>query len=219
MSGLRLAAAIFNGDHLRLADELARLESAGLDALHVDLFDGRLVPDLAFPPATVARLRAATSLPVEVHLVAEAPERFAPELADAGVDLVLMQCEGAPMLHESLYAFRERDLRVGIAVGLATPLATVEAALPFVDAVLLLSRVTGEGARGATFDARVLPRVHALREADVELQVAGGVNRDNLPELAGAGAATAVLGAGLYRAEDLEREVGELRRLAQGAAA
>jgi len=215
---LRLGAALYNGDHARLADEVARVEAAGLDALHVDVFDGRLLPDLAFPPRTVGALRGLTRLPLEVHLVAERPERFAAELAEAGADLVLVQVEGAPMLYESLFAFREHGLRVGLALGLTTPLGIAEAALPFVDAVLLLSRVTGEGTRGASFDGRVLERVQALR-GRTELHVAGGVNRENLDVVAAAGADAASLGAGLFRAPDMAEEARALRAAARGAGA
>jgi len=222
---VRLAAALFNGDLLRLADEVGRVEGAGLDALHLDVFDGRLVPDLAFAPRVVAAVRELTRLPLEVHLVAERPERFAAELAAAGADLVLLHAEGAPMLYETLFAFREQGLRVGVAVGLATPVGRLTAALGLCDAALLLSRVTGEGARGATFDPGVLPRLREVRGAiegeghAVELHAAGGVNRGNATDLAAAGADALALGAGLYRADDMGAEVAELRRLTDGTPA
>lgn len=220
---VRLSAALFNGDHGRLADEVARLSEAGLDALHLDVFDGRLVDDLAFPPRTLAALREITELPFEVHVVAERPERLARELAASGADAVLFHAEGAPMLYESVFAFRERGLRVGVALGLATPLAVAGAALGLVDAVLLLARVTGESVRGSAFDRRVLPRVRSLREQidasgdAVDLHVAGGVNRDNLLGIVAAGADAAAVGSGLFRAPDLAAEVRALRAVATEA--
>lgn len=218
---MRLGAALFNADHGRLADEIARLEQAGVDFLHLDVFDGCLVRDLAFSPQTVAQLRPLTRLPFEVHLAAVDPERFLPALAEADVDLVLVHAEGPSMLYEALFAVREHGMRVGVALGLATPFERVEAALPFVDCALMLSRVTGEGSRGASFDERVLPRLRRARAAidehgvAVELQSAGGVGRRSLALVAAAGAEAAAVGAGLFRADDLGAEVAQLRRIAR----
>ena len=217
---IRIGAALFNGDHARLADEVARLEAAAVDFIHLDVFDGRLVPDLGFPPRTIAALRPLTKLPFEVHLGAIEPLRFVERLVEAGADLVLIHVESAPMLHETLFAIREHGVRVGLVFALGTPLAWLEPVVTLVDAVLLLARVTGEDTRGATFDPLVWPRLRTAREilgaasGAVELQVAGGVNRQHVAELAAAGADALALGAGLYRVADMGREVADLRRLA-----
>ncbi|MGH3002150.1 MAG: ribulose-phosphate 3-epimerase, partial [Gaiellaceae bacterium] len=133
---LRIGAALFNGDHARLGAEIERIEAAGIDFVHMDVFDGRLVRGLAFSPRTLAALRPLSTLPFEVHLVADRPEEWLADLAGAGADLVLVHVEGATMLYETLFSVREAGMRTGIAVGLATPLDTIGAALPFVDAVL-----------------------------------------------------------------------------------
>jgi ribulose-phosphate 3-epimerase len=214
---VRLGAALFNGDHGRLAEEVARLDAAGLDFVHLDVFDGHLVPDLGFAPRTIAALRPLTRLPFEAHLGAIDPLRFVPQLAEAGVDLVLFHVESAPLLYETIFAVREQNMRAGLVLTLGTPLAWLEPAVTLVDAVLLLSRVTGEGARGAAFNPLVVPRVRAVREmvvamgASVDIQVAGGVNRNHVAELGGAGATALALGAGLYKVPDMAREVAELR--------
>jgi len=217
--GLRLGAALFNGDHARLAEEVARLEAAGLNFVHLDVFDGRFVPDLGFPPRTIGALRSLTDLPFEVHLGAEEPLRFVPQLAEAGVDLVLLHVESVPLLYEAVFAARESGVRVGLAFGLATPLAFLEPAVSMVDAVLLLSRVTGEGARGASYNPLAEPRVRAAREMvraagaqQVEIQVAGGVRRAHAPGLVSAGAGALALGGGLYKVPDMGREVEAIRR-------
>lgn len=218
---VRIGAALFNADHARLGVEVERVAAAGVDLLHLDVFDGRLVRGLGFPPRTIAALRPLTRLPFEVHLCAERPDAVLPELAEAGADLVLVHVEGASMLYETLFSVREHGMRAGIALGLATPLQTVEAAIPFVDAVLLLSRVTGEGTRGASFDDRVLPRLARVRElvaaadATVDVQVAGGVDRSVLRNLVDLGADTVALGSGLYRADDMRAEVEALRSAAE----
>ncbi|HXF63740.1 MAG TPA: ribulose-phosphate 3-epimerase, partial [Caldilineaceae bacterium] len=193
---LRLGAALFNGDHSRLGDEVARLEAAGLDFIHLDVFDGHFVSDLGFPPRTIAALRPLTRLPFEVHLGAQDPLRFVAPLAEAGTDLLIFHIESVAMVYEALFVVREHKLRVGLALALGTPLAALEPVIPSLDAVLLLSRVTGEGTRGASFDPRVLPRLRTVRRmveetgAAVDIQVAGGVKREHLPALVEAGADT-----------------------------
>lgn len=218
--GIRLGAALFNGDHGRLAEEVARLEAAGLDFIHLDVFDGHFVSDLGFPPRTIAALRPLTKLPFEVHLGAVDPLRFIPPLAEAGTDLIVFHIESVPMLYEAIFIVREHEVNVGLAVTLGTPLAVLEPVVTLIDAVLLLSRVTGEGARGASFDPRVLPRVRTVREmvdsagATVDIQVAGGVKRQHIPDLVAAGATALAMGGGLYRVPDMGQEVREMRKLA-----
>ncbi len=217
---IRLGAALFNGDHGRLADEVARLEAAGMDFLHLDVFDGHFVSDLGFPPRTIAALRPLTRLPFEVHLGAVDPLRFVPHLADAGVDLIIFHVESVAMLYEAIFNIRERKVKVGLAVTLGTPVTVLEPVISRIDAVLLLSRVTGEGTRGASFDPLVLPRVRRVRDmvesagAVVDIQVAGGVKREHVPDLIAAGTTTLAMGAGIYKVPDMAREVAEMRALA-----
>lgn len=217
---LRLGSALFNGDHGRLAEEVARLEAAGLDFIHLDVFDGHFVSDLGFPPRTIAALRPLTQLPFEVHLGAIDPLRFVPYLAEAGADLIILHVESITMLYEAVFTVREYGVRVGLAFTLGTSLALLEPVVSLIDAVLLLSRVTGEGARGASFNPLVLPRVRTARamveanRAAVDIQVAGGVKRQHIRELVAAGATTLAMGGGLYRVPDMAQEVLEMRKLA-----
>jgi ribulose-phosphate 3-epimerase len=222
VSQIRLGAALFNGDHGRLADEVARLEAAGLDFLHLDVFDGHFVSDLGFPPRTIAALRPLTRLPFEVHLGAVDPLRFVPHLAESGVDLIIFHVESVAMLYEAIFNIREHKVKVGLAVTLGTPVTVLEPVISRIEAVLLLSRVTGEGTRGASFDRLVLPRVRRVREmvgaagAAVDIQVAGGVKREHIPDLIAAGATTLAMGGGIYKVPDMAREVADMRALAAG---
>jgi ribulose-phosphate 3-epimerase len=220
-TGVRLGAALFNGDHARLADEVARLEAAGLDFIHHDVFDGHFVSDLGFPPRTIAALRPLTTLPFEVHLGAVDPMRFVPHLAEAGTDLIIFHLESVEMLYEAIFKVRQHNVKVGLAVTLGTPLAALEPVITLIDTVLLLSRVTGEGTQGASFDSLVLPRIKRVREmvdstnATVDIQVAGGVKRQQVSDLVDAGATALAMGGGIYRVPDMALEVTEMRKLAE----
>jgi ribulose-phosphate 3-epimerase len=216
----RIGAALFNGDHGRLADEVSRLEAAGLDFIHLDVFDGQFVSDMGFPPRTIAALRPLTRLPFEVHLGVVEPLRVMPALAEAGADLVLVHVEGLKLIYEALFALREHGVRVGLACSLGAPLSQLEPVITLIDAVLLLSRVTGESARGAMFNPLVVPRIRQVRDmaesagAVVDIQAAGSVKRQHVPELVAAGATSITFGGALYQAADMAHEVASIRRLA-----
>ena len=218
--GVRLGAALYNGNHARLGDEISRLESAGLDFVHLDVFDGHFVSDIGFAPRTIADLRPLTKLPFEVHLGVDEPLRIIPALAEAGVDLVLVHIEGLTMPYEVLILARGYGSKVGLAVTLGTPLGCLDPVITLVDSVLLLSRVTGEGARGSSFDPLVFPRLRAVRElvvaagTRVDIQVAGGVRREHVSDLVTAGATTLAVGGGIYRVPDMAQAISEMRDVA-----
>lgn len=221
--GVRLGAALYNGDHSRLGDEIGRLDGAGLDFVHLDVFDGHFVPDIGFAPRTIAALRPLTRLPFEVHLGATEPLRLVPSLVDAGVDLVLIHIESLPLPYEALRLARTYGCRIGLAFTLGAPVNLLGPVISLVDSVLLLSRVTGEGAQGA-FDPLVLSRLRAVREmadagdGEVDIQVAGGVRHEYVGDLVAAGAATISLGGGIYGAADMAQAIAKVRKAAAGEA-
>ncbi len=216
---VRLGAALFNGDHTRLGDEVKRLEAAGLDFIHHDVFDGHFVSDMGFPPRTIAALRPLTQLPFEVHLGAVEPLRLVPVLAESGTDLLLVHAESLTMLYEALFVVREHNMRAGLVLTMGTSLTVLDSVIGMLDAVLLLSRVTGEGSRGAVYDPRVLPRVRAVRAmidaagSEVDLQVAGSVKREHIAELVQAGVNSVAFGGGIYKVPDMAAEVAAIRAL------
>jgi len=213
----RIGAALFNADHTRLGEELRRTEAAGIDFFHLDVFDGYAVADQAFPARTIKALRCLTKLPFEVHLSAREPERFLPALAEAGADLVFLPAEHTPLLYETAHRVRELGMRAGICLALGTPLEGLGAALPLVDAALLLGRVTGEGSRGRDFNRIVLDRIRGARALidrlglAVDLQAAGGLEIESCVEACLAGATSLPVGAALYREPDMRAVVARLR--------
>ncbi len=217
MTTIRLGSALFNADHTRLGEEVRRMEAAGVDFFHFDVFDGYFVPDQGFPARTIAALRPLTGLPFEVHLAARDPLRFLPSLAAAGVTTVFLPAEATPLLYEAVFAVREAGLRAGLCLALGTPLEAALAALPLLDAMLLLGRVTGEGARGRDFNDLVIARARtvsaaiAATGATVDLQVAGGLELRSCQAAVAAGAASLPLGAALHRQADPAAYLAALR--------
>ncbi len=214
---VRIGSALFNADHGQLADAVRRVEEAGVDFLHFDVFDGHFVADLAFPPRTIESLRPLTGLPFEVHLAANHPLRFVPALVKAGVDLVFLPAESTPLLYEAIFTVREAGLRVGLCLALGTTLHVLDPVLPMLDAVLLLGRVTGEGQRGRTFNDLLLPRIRAVRAMidaggyTVDLQAAGGLESGDCRAAVAAGATSLPIGAALHRERDMGAYVAFLR--------
>ena len=213
----RIGSALFNADHGNLAGELRRVEHAGVDFIHWDVFDGRFVPDLAFPPRTIATLRPRTSLPFEVHLAAEEPLRLLPALKDAGANLVFLPAEATPLVYETIFAARELGLSAGLSLALGTPLTVLEPVLPLLDSVLLLGRVIGEGRRGRDFNQLLLGRIAAVRRMidsaglALDLQAAGGLETDSCVAAVAAGATSLPLGGALHREANMGAYLGMLR--------
>lgn len=202
---IRIGPSILSADFLRLGEEIAAAEASGADFIHVDVMDGRFVPNISVGLPVVEAVRAATKLPVDVHLMIVEPERWVERFAAAGADLVTVHAEADPHLHRTLRAIEAAGAQPSVVVNPATPLVLLEEVLPIVRQVLLMSVNPGFG--GQLFIPAVLDKIRRLRHLLDErnptclLEVDGGITASNVRRVVVAGADTIVAGSAIFSAE------------------
>jgi ribulose-phosphate 3-epimerase len=203
---LRIAPSILASDFARLGEEVRAVEAAGADLVHVDVMDGRFVPNLTVGPAVVAALRAVTKLPIDVHLMIVEPERYVEDFARAGADLISVHLEASPHLHRTVQHIRALGKKASVAVNPHSPLDGLDVVLPELAMVLLMTVNPGFG--GQHFIEAVVPKIRALRAAierrglDVDIEVDGGIGPETVATVVGAGANVLVAGSSVFHAPD-----------------
>lgn len=212
---VRIAPSILSADFARLADGVRAAEEAGADWIHVDVMDGRFVPNLTIGPPVVAALRRVTDLPLDVHLMIEQPERLADAFIDAGADYLTVHQEACLHLHRLIEHIRNRGSKPGVSINPATSLTLLDEILPYVDMVLIMSVNPGFG--GQRFIPTTTNKIAALRRMlderglwPIEIEVDGGIGPDTAGEVVAAGATVLVAGAAIFNevasvAENLAR--------------
>jgi len=222
---VKIAPSILSADFGRLAEEVRAAQEAGADWIHVDVMDGHFVPNITLGPAIVAAVRSATTLPVDVHLMIERPERHLEAFADAGADWLTVHQETCPHLHRTIERIRELGAHPGVTVNPATPLDTLSEVAHMVDLLLIMSVNPGFGGQryipGSTSKIQRARRLlDAAGGAGVHLEVDGGIDASNAGTAAGAGATVLVAGSAVYRhPEGVAAAVRALRAAAEAGAA
>lgn len=221
-SPLLIAPSILSADFARLADEVAAVERAGADLLHVDVMDGHFVPNLTVGPPIVEALKKVTKLPLDVHLMITNADAFIQEFAEAGADYLTVHVEACPHLHRTIQSIKERGVKAGVTLNPATPIASLQEILPDVDLVLIMSVNPGFG--GQKFIPSALNKVAAVRamldriHSRALLEVDGGIKAENASQVVVAGATVLVAGSAIFSQRDYAGTIAALRA-AGGAAA
>ncbi|MFZ5996932.1 MAG: ribulose-phosphate 3-epimerase [Nitrospirota bacterium] len=217
---IRIAPSILSADFMRLGAEIEAVKAAGADLLHLDIMDGHFVPNITIGPAIVEAIRKITTLPLDVHLMIDDPDKFLGDFVSAGADYITVHTEAAVHLHRTVQRVRESGVKAGVSLNPATSLRDLDHILGDLDMVLLMSVNPGFG--GQKFIPSALDKLKALRNTiqerglDLLIEVDGGVKPDNAREIAAAGADILVMGSAFFHSGDYGALMRTLRATLKG---
>ena len=212
-----IAPSILSADFSRLGEEVQAVDAAGADWIHVDVMDGRFVPNITIGPLIVKAIRPVTQKPLDVHLMIVEPEKYVEDFAEAGADMISVHAEhnASPHLHRTLGQIKELGKQAGVVLNPSTPLALIESVLEVCDLVLLMSVNPGFG--GQSFIPAVLPKIRQLRQMcnerglDPWIEVDGGLKANNTWQVLEAGANAIVAGSAVFKAADYAQAIEGIR--------
>ncbi len=212
---IEIAPSILSADFSRLGEQIATVEKAGASLLHVDVMDGRFVPNITVGLPVVKAISRATRLPIDAHLMIVEPGRYAEQFVKAGAQMVSIHIEADPHAHRTLSGIRQAGALAGLAINPATSLSTLDEAIKFADYVLIMSVNPGFG--GQEFIPESLEKVRRLRKMIDErglktrIEIDGGINAENIADVTGAGAEIIVSGSSIFGAPDPAVALREMR--------
>ena len=212
-----IAPSLLSADFTRLAEEVRAVEQAGADWIHADVMDGHFVPNITFGPLVVEAVRRVTSLPIDVHLMIENPDRYVADFANAGANYLSVQVETCPHLHRSIQLIKSSGASAGVVLNPSTPITALDWVLDQVDYVLIMSVNPGFG--GQQFIANSLPKIAALRKMiddrnlSALIEVDGGVNEDTIEDISRAGADVFVAGSAIFGRGDYTETIRRFRQM------
>jgi ribulose-phosphate 3-epimerase len=212
----KIAPSILSADFSRLGEEVRAVEGAGADLIHVDVMDGHFVPNITIGPLVVTGLKKLTSLPLDVHLMIEEPERYIEAFAQAGSTWITIHAEVCSRLGQIIKRIRKLNVRPGVVLNPSTPLKTLYPVLDEIDLVLLMS--VNPGFAGQPFIPSTLRKIERLRKIVdqnryfLEIEVDGGIKIENIGKVSRAGGNIFVLGTGIFKTKDYSKTIRKLRQ-------
>ncbi len=213
----KLAPSILAADFLKLGEEIQAAEAAGVDMLHIDIMDGHFVPNITIGPSIVQSIRKITSLPLDVHLMIEEPDKYLRDFIKAGADYLTVHYEASVHLHRTVQRIKESGIKAGVSLNPATPIWNLEHILPYTDLALLMSVNPGFG--GQEFIPEVIEKIKILKKLLREkglttlIEVDGGVKIENAPEIISAGADILVMGSAFFNSKDYGTVIKQFREI------
>jgi ribulose-phosphate 3-epimerase len=214
---IKIAPSILSADFARLGEQVAEATKAGADYIHIDVMDGRFVPQITIGAVVVTAIRKWTSLPLDVHLMIESPEEQIAQFASAGANIITVHVETCYHIHRVIQMIKDKGIKAGISINPATSISMLDEILPEIDLVLVMTVNPGFG--GQIFIENTLDKIARLRteldrrKLNVELEVDGGINDKTAPRVVKCGATTLVAGAAIFNSgESIDEAIKKLRR-------
>lgn len=213
----KIAPSLLSADFSDLKNEIRKVENGGADYLHLDVMDGIFVPNITFGAPVIRKIRKVTSLPFDVHLMIDRPERYIKDFADAGADIITVHQEATIHLHRTIHEIKSYGKMAGVSLNPATPLETIEYILDDIDLILIMTVNPGFG--GQSFINQMDRKIKKMRKIidernlNIILEVDGGVKLSNAKDIISWGADLLVVGSDIFNAEDVEFRTKEFKRL------
>lgn len=212
----KISPSILSADFTRLGDEIAAVEKAGADYLHIDVMDGHFVPNITIGPLVVKAARPVTDMPFDVHLMISQPDLYIDEFVKAGANIISVHAEATIHLHRTLGHIRSCGAKAAVALNPATPISVLDHVLTQIDMVVIMT--VNPGFEAQKFIPEMTTKIKSLREKidrlglDMEIEVDGGINPETIEQVSSAGADVFVAGSAIYHSKDYAETIEELRR-------